>query len=151
MSNLSSLQKELANRSNPPASSQPNAIASTLASSLNAKNAPQYQQNMFANNVFMEMQRRMYASALNQQQQNQQNQQNGRNEEENNSMVKDAVMKDFVRFVQTLNEKFMTAVQKVCNPFFKLVSRGVPCISNEMFRCHQTLVLPKPKKLSSSN
>jgi hypothetical protein len=40
---------------------------------------------MLANKMFMEMQRRMYASAM-------QNQQNGRNEEESNSNVRNAVM-----------------------------------------------------------
>lgn len=103
LSGLSSLQKELANRSNLP-------TQETLTSTLNAKNTSFQPSNMFNNAMFMEMQRRMYASALNQQQ----TQQNGRNNDnEDNSMVRDAVMKDFFRFVQTLNEKFTASLQKV--------------------------------------
>jgi hypothetical protein len=67
-------------------------------------NGSSYPQSMFANKMFMEMQRRMYASAM-----GQQAQQNGRNEDEsNNASVRNAVMKDIIRFVQTLNEKFMS-------------------------------------------
>jgi hypothetical protein len=101
MPGLSSLQKELNSKVNQPGT------LDGLVSSLNAKNMP-FQSNVFANNMFMEMQRRMYASAL-----QQQSQQNGRSEEETNTIVREAIMKDFVRFVQNLSEKFASAAQKV--------------------------------------
>lgn len=129
-----SLRKELSNRSN-----QQPSIPVSLSTNLGGS---PYQPNMLAaNKMFMEMQRRMYASALSQQQQNQQN---GRNEEENTTIVQDAVMKDFARFIQTLNEKFMHAVQKA--PFI-----GLRIMFNLKFRSPQTFILPRPRRLCSNN
>ncbi|KAI6176999.1 Prospero domain-containing protein [Aphelenchoides bicaudatus] len=96
---MNPLQKEL--------SSRPNNASGALPSSLNANmNGNSYQSNMLANKMFVEMQRRMYASAMGQQQS--QSQQNGQTDEDNN-VVKNAVMKDFIRFVHLMNEKILTA------------------------------------------
>lgn len=102
---MNPLQKELSSRSNANGQQSVGGLSSSLNNNLNGSS---YQPNMFANKMFMEMQRRMYASAMGQQNQQQNQQQNGRNEEESNASVRNAVMKDIIRFVQTLNEKFLT-------------------------------------------